>query len=280
MKNKILPAHGDKRLDTITAEDCEKLLFTWASEDVSYKTVNNWASVYRVMMGEAARIDLIDRNPWEKVLSLVPNSKRRGLLTMGEARQLMNPVTVEEVWDGHHMYYCINLVAALTAMRQGEIMALRKGDVFPDHLHVSHSWSAKYKLGKTKTKIIADVPIPGFLYQELERYLKWNGKYVFSLNDGRRPCTGNRVTEWLYRAMRNIGIPEHERAERNLTFHSWRHFFNTYLRSRGVPDSQIRKVTRHKTEEMTEHYTNFALEDYREVYDAQDGLGELIQITP
>lgn len=280
MKNKILPAHGDKRLDTITAEDCEKLLFTWAGEGVSYKTVNNWASVYRVMLGEAARIDIIDRNPWEKVISLVPNSKRRGLLTMGEARQLMNPATVETVWDGHHMYYCINLVAALTAMRQGEIMALRRGDVFPDHLHVSHSWSAKYGQGKTKTKIIADVPIPGFLYQELERYMEWDGRYVFSLSDGKRPCTGNRVTEWLYRAMRNIGIPEHERAERNLTFHSWRHFFNTYLRSRGVPDSQIRKVTRHKTEEMTEHYTNFALEDYREVYDAQDGLGELIQITP
>ncbi|KKL26649.1 hypothetical protein LCGC14_2393170, partial [marine sediment metagenome] len=254
LEQRILSEHGDKRLDTITPEDCEKLLFYWADQGFTHKTVNNWASAYRVMLGEAARIDIIERNPWEKVLSLVPNSKRRGLLTMAEARQLLNPATYEKVWDGHHMYYCINLVAALTAMRQGEILALRRGNVFSDHLHVKHSWATKYGQGKTKTKEIADVPIPGFLYREMEKYLKGKG-YIFSFSDGRRPATGNRVTEWLYRAMRNIGISEHERAERNLTFHSWRHFFNTYLRSRGVPDSKIKAVTRHKTQEMTEHYT-------------------------
>ena len=274
--NKILPAHGHKRLDQITYEDCEKLLFIWANQKVSYKTANNWASAYRVMLGEATRLGLIDENPWGRVLSLSPSTKRRGILTMAEARQLLNPATIDKVWDEHHMYYTINLIAALTAMRQGEVLALRRENIFPDHLHVEHSWSAKYGEGKTKTKIVADIPIPEFLYREIERYLRW-GDYVFSFNSGTRPATGNRVTEWLYRAMRNIGISEHERAERNLTFHSWRHFFNTYLRSRGVPDAKIRKVTRHKTEEMTDHYTGFTLEDYREVYAAQDGFGELIK---
>ncbi len=276
MMKKILSIHGDKQLDSIMPEDCEKLLFSWANQGVSYKTANNWASVYRVMMGEAARLRMIDENPWKRVLSLSSSTKRRGILTMAEARTLLNPATINEVWDKHHMYYCINLIASLTAMRQGEILALRKEDVFSDHLHIRHSWSAKYELGKTKTKEIGDAPIPGFLYREIEKYLEYDG-YIFSFNGGKRPATGNRVTEWLYRAMRNIGISEHERVERNLTFHSWRHFFNTYLRSRGVPDSQIRKVTRHKTEEMTEHYTEFGLEHYKETYDAQDGFGELIQ---
>jgi len=228
------------------------------------------------MLAEAARLKVIEENPWKRVLSLMPSSKKRGLLTIAEARQLLNPATAESIWNGHHLYYCINLVAALTAMRQGEILALRKENVFPDHLHVEHSWNIKYRLGRTKTKEVGYVPIPAFLYREIERYLDWDG-FVFSLKSGKRPITGGKVTTWLYRAMRNIGISEHERVERNLTFHSWRHFFNTYLRSRGVPDAKIRKVTRHKTEEMTDHYTGFTLEDYREVYDAQDGFGELIK---
>lgn len=276
LKDKILPAHGKKRLEAIAPEDCEKLLFSWPKKGASYKSANNWASIYRVMLAEAARLKVIDENPWSRVLSLTPSSKRRGLLTMAEARKLLNPATVDTVWDDHHLYYCINLVASLTAMRQGEILALRQGDVFPDHLHVGHSWSIKYELGKTKTKIIGDVPIPAFLYQEMERYMIWDG-FVFSFSYGKRPATGGKVTDWLYRALKNIGIQEHERVERNLTFHSWRHFFNTYLRSRGVPDAKVKAVTGHKTQAMTEHYTGFQLEDYREVYEAQDGLGELIQ---
>ncbi len=277
LKQHILPIHGKKRLDAISPEDCEKLLFSWTENGASYKSANNWVSIYRVMLKEAARLKLIEESPWERVLSLTPSSKRRGLLTMAEARLLLNPATIKKVWDDHHMYYCINLVAATTAMRQGEILALRREDVFPDHLHVGHSWNIKYELGKTKTKVVADIPIPGFLYQELERYLDWNG-YVFSFNEGKQPATGNRVTEWLYRAMRNIDIPDEQRIERNLTFHSWRHWFNTYLRSRGVPDSKVKAVTRHKTQAMTEHYTGFALEDYREVYEAQAAM--ITRINP
>ncbi len=276
LKNKIIPAHGDKYLDAITPEDCEKLLFFWADQGYTHKTINSWASVYRVMMNEAARLMIIKENPWERVPSLIPNMKQRGILTMAEARTLLNPATAETIWDGHHLYYCINLVAAFTAMRQGEILALRRENVFPDHLHVAHSWNIKYGLGKTKTKIISDIPIPGFLYREIKRYLEWDG-YVFSYNCGKRPATGNCVTEWLYRVMRNIDITEAERKKRNLTFHSWRHFFNTYLRSRGVPDAKIQAITGHRTQELTEHYTKFGLEHYKDVYDAQDGLGELIK---
>jgi len=246
LKNKILPAHGEKRLDAITPEDCEKLLFSWVKQGYTHKTVNGWASVYRIMMGEAARLRIVDENPWDRVPLLIPSLKQRGIFTMQEVKILLNPTTAETVWDNHHLYYCINLVAALTAMRQGEILALRRENIFPDHLHVEHSWNSKYGLGKTKTKIISDVPIPEFLYREIQPYLNWDG-FVFSLSCGNRPVSGNRVTKWLYRAMRNIGIAEDERNERNLVFHSWRHFFNTYLRSRGVPDAKIQAVTGHRT---------------------------------
>ena len=60
-------------------------------------------------------------------------------------------------------------------------------------------------------------------------------------------------------------------------------FCNTYFRDAGVPDSKIREVTRHETAEMTEHYTSFNLDSFKEVIQAQDsllgGLGSLQSLT-
>lgn len=265
LKQKILPSHGNKRLDEITVQDCEQLLFSWADGGYSYKSANNWASIYRVMLNEAVRIGLLEKNPWNKVRPLTPSLKRRGILTTDEARKLLNPKTVDAIWDGHHLYYTINLTAAFTALRQGEILALQRKDVFEDHLHVAHSWSIKYGLQPTKTKVVADIPIPEFLYREIEKYLDWSG-FVFSFDKGETPATGNRITGWLYRALASIGIDEDERKRRNITFHSWRHWLNTSLRSRGIADVKIQAITQHRTKEMTEHYTKFRLEDFRDVH--------------
>ena len=50
------------------------------------------------------------------------------------------------------------------------------------------------------------------------------------------------------------------------------HWFNTMMRVRGVPDSLLRSVTGHRTEEMTEMYTSYDLEHYEEVKKAQKAL--------
>lgn len=267
----ILPAHGRLRLSQITPRALEDLLFAWRDEGASHKTVNNRASVYRIMLKEAARLGEIEANPWDRVRGLVPTPKQRGSLTLDEARKLLDPRTVDEVWEGHHLYYAINLTAALTAMRQGEVLALRREDVFPNHFHVEGSWSIVYGRGRTKTKRVDDIPIPGFLYQVLQPYLLWPG-YVFSYSQGARPCTGNRVTEWLYKALERIGITQAQREARNIVFHSWRKFVNTYLLGRGIARDKVRAITRHETDEMTTLYTGFQAQDFADVTKAQEEL--------
>lgn len=44
------------------------------------------------------------------------------------------------------------------------------------------------------------------------------------------------------------------------------------MRSRGIADSKVRELTRHETEEMTAHYTDFHLEDFKEVIVGQEAL--------
>jgi integrase len=75
-----------------------------------------------------------------------------------------------------------------------------------------------------------------------------NGQgYLFSENGGERPIERRRVLRALYAAFEKIGINDDERKKRNITFHSWRHFFNTRLRMANIADSKVQSVTGYST---------------------------------
>jgi integrase len=66
----------------------------------------------------------------------------------------------------------VNLIASQTAMRMGEIRALRVCDIHEDRISVEHSWS---KVGGglkcTKNREKREIPILPELYQELLAYI-------------------------------------------------------------------------------------------------------------
>ena len=64
----------------------------------------------------------------------------------------------------------------------------------------------------------------------------------FSSNGGKTPLLRVVVYEAFYAALRNNGIDEAERKRRNISFHGWRHFFNTTLRmgERGGQQGDVR----------------------------------------
>jgi integrase len=57
--------------------------------------------------------------------------------------------------------------------------------------------------------------------------------------------------------------------ERNITFHSLRHFANAALRG-SVPDETLRKLTGHSTEAMTNHYDHTTKSDLEALAEAQE----------
>ena len=75
----------------------------------------------------------------------------------------------------------------------------------------------------------------------------------------------------MYDALYSIEITEEERIERNLSFHSWRHFFNSFFRTK-IPDVKLMKLTGHKSTKMADHYTHFRLEDFQDVLEIQEGM--------
>ena len=93
------------------------------------------------------------------------------------------------------------------------------------------------------------------------------------LISGRRSASERqRTLDALYGALEEIEIHKEERERRTITFHSWRAFANTFMRARGISGEKVRQLTRHESEEMTEHYSAFRLEDFKDVADAQEAL--------
>jgi integrase len=276
LKRHILPAHGATRIDQISPLMCEDLMASLRASGLSAKSVNNIASVYRVMLGEAERLEVIKRSPWGQVKSYYADKGGKGILTLDEYKKLMDPREAAR-WIKPE-YYAISLLASVTGLRIGECLALHRADVAEDHIKVLHSWSIKYGEGGQKTKRGTDLlPIPRSVSSLLlGLYEGKEGPYLFSLSGGARPCTAARVSDGLYAALDAIGIKRDAREARRLSFHSWRAFANTYFRAQGVPDAQVRQITRHETEAMTEHYSAFRLSDFAGIADAQ---GELVKLV-
>jgi integrase len=157
-------------------------------------------------------------------------------------------------------------------MRLGEVLALRVQDVREGYVIVEHSWDRRVGLKSTKTRQVREIPIP----RKTQRWLcrlagNRSDGYVFSNKNGASPVYYKTITGEFYQALDKMGIPPNERRLRNLSFHSWRHFYNSLLRGR-VPDAKLQRLTGHRTQAMTERYSHFSVDDFRDVLAIQEEL--------
>jgi integrase len=166
--------------------------------------------------------------------------------------------------------YALNLTAAATGLRLGELQALQGRDIRDDHIIVERSLCRKYGLKPTKTGNTRIVPIPSMVAAALAP-LRQGDPEEFVFARGAIPVGHEAVGGAYKRALARVRISIAEQRNQGLTFHSWRHFANSILRSR-VPDSVLRKITGHATEEMTERYSHQLPADLLVVREAQENL--------
>ena len=67
-------------------------------------------------------------------------------------------------------------------LRLREILALKRADLFPDHVHVAGSWG-ELGLQQTKTKRVDYIPLPAFVFQTIMTWCNIKG-FVFSFKFG------------------------------------------------------------------------------------------------
>lgn len=87
--------------------------------------------------------------------------------------------------------------------------------------------------------------------------IKNRGEYIFSSSTNRlNPISYASVNKSYKISLGRIGITERIRKERGLSFHSYRHYYNSLLIESGVSDAVIRRIIGHKSIGMTENYTH------------------------
>jgi integrase len=256
------------RLDEITPDVIENWLLSLSEKGLKSNTVNLQYRTFKLMMGEAIRQKLIKTNPCSEVKDLKSEETKRDILTVEEVRKLF-PHEWSTVWESPVIYKAHRL-AACTGLRVGELRGLKSEFVFDDYIYITGQYTRYGYVGNTKTKQNRNIPITPVMRQELEDLLSVNGSgFVFSEDGGETPVTVERISRQFNRALGRIGISHEEKLKRNLSFHAWRHFFNTILRMSNVADSKVQSVTGHRSIRMTDHYTHFDTRQFTEVRNVQ-----------
>ena len=286
LENYIWPVFGDKRLDRITTGEIEDFMMGLRTKKGRYKRplsekrINDIVGNLKTILSEAYRLGITDRNSGENVGTLAVRPRAKQILSKDEAALLFDEATIDTVWKGDITMYALNLLAASTGMRLGECVALHADDIDIENgiVDVHQSWARKHGLKEPKWNSKRLVPVPSKTLRYLQMVVECSNhrdvlnELIFAnQSDPHVPIDHKTVAEKLYDAFKAIGIPEQERRLRNVTFHSWRHFFNTMLRTR-VPDELLRSVTGHRNAEMTDHYTHFQLDDLNPVRELQEAL--------
>ena len=255
----LLPCFGDYALINITPRQIEEWLFWLQSIGLSNQTINHYFSTLKLIMKDAYRLKLIPDDPTTRVRRFIAKSKKKGVLTSEEVALLFQDDAHKTIWQGQYLHYLLNLTDSETGMRVGELQALRPEKVQKDHLIVSSAWERKFGEKTTKTGTIRYVPISVELSNKLLSFSEVNktSPYIFSEIGSYNPVDHKAIRKWFCRALINIGISKDERVERNITMHSWRHYYNSYLLMKGVPENVVRAIIGHSRDDMTQLYTNF-----------------------
>ena len=201
-------------------------------------------SCLRILTGEAIRAGHIKTDPARNERPLLAGNGGRGILTPEEVKGLLFQ---PEKWRSQATY-AINLTAATTGARLGELRGLKTRCVQPDRIVIDGviREGEGYIEGDTKTgeSGLRIIPIPKITQAVLMDLIANEDpeSFVFSLDGGKKPIGANVATRALHEALETCEVmDEGERKKRGITFHSWRHFFNSIMRGR-VSENDLRHV--------------------------------------
>ena len=286
----ISPAIGKRRIDSVTRQDVERLARSMLARGLAPKTVRNVVSFLHSAFELAIENSWAASNPVARAAR--PLRRRRGdadpdlqFLSLDELRRVIDAIPDETVVrkpeprrDGRPgpapppppdvlgpVIRVIVLAAAVTGLRQSELLGLRWRDVdwAASRIRVRNAYVRGEHSGEGKSDLSTrrSVPMNDWLGDELER---WRTRTVFASEQElvfAHPHTGQpldrtKLTRRFQSACRATGV-------RVIRFHDLRHTFATQLAAKGAPLRVIQEFLGHadlKTTQVYAHYARSALE--------------------
>jgi integrase len=247
------PFFKDRILGDITAVDVDAFITNMGDKPLS--------------AGRKNTIILAGTKPlrWAFSKGKIETDPTRGhILFSGESRErfVLSPTAASAVfrveWQDERTQLA-NMLAAVTGMRQGEILALRLQDLGPDCLYVRASWSKTdgFKLPKNNKPRTVELPFPDLLQKLINQAQRnpWGmfpDSFIFwtEYKEG-VPMQGQRFVDGLRAALIETGFTESE--AKKYDFHAWRHFYTTYLMGK-LEKKLLKSQTGHLTDSMLARY--------------------------
>ncbi len=243
--------------DKITGKKSVKII----TKKLSTTTRNNIIKCASIAFEWCIKKKLLSDNPCKALTAYRIIAKKRGILNRKEVNILFNT----GMWKDERARVA-SLVAMTTGLRMSEILALRVDDIGDDRLYISHSWNVLDGLSTTKNGESRIVPLIPKVKSELEKlywsnpHKKSGSKFIFFGTLPHKPVVQNVITDGFKFALESIGISETQRQERNIVFHSWRHFYATTIATE-LSEKHAQLTLGHLTQAMTKHYADHKTEE-------------------
>jgi integrase len=274
----LLPYFGDVPLETISVRDVEAFVDYQRTEAKHKKryadgkrkvglagsTVINHVNYLHAVFAFAQRREYIATNPVS--VAAKPKARKQNtdfsFLTLEQIDQVLDAVVDDYLGPTDR---AIILTAAMTGLRQGELIALRWRDVMWEDavLRVRASVSRGVDGTPKSQTSRREVPMAKRVADTLARHREIS---EYRADDERvfcHPHTGNpydptKLRERFYEAMRSAGLRHMiGRDGGGITFHSLRHTFGTQMASAGVPLVGIRDWLGHADIQTTMIYAKW-----------------------
>jgi integrase len=248
----IMEFFGARKLQDIRPSDT-KLFRKWLAETqrLSPKTINNTLGTFRVICDAALADGAMVYDPLRGIKPLKGKLERKDAFTLEEVQELVKTADPR--------IRSAVAIAASTGMRLSEILAIRPETIGKGFIDVRDQL-LQGELCAPKTKVARKVPFPV--------------PYRSVLDGAVLHLSASIIGKYMARAI--VGMENAK--ERKLSFHSLRHFFNTYLLSENVAPHKVAAVLGHSTgaTSVQAQYTNWRPEHFPEVYAAQGKLLALL----
>ena len=260
-KTHLLPPLGDKPLAGVTPEQVEGLVAGMRRDDKAAKTIRNALTLLFQVFGFGQRKGWCKENPCANIDR--PKAAASGdirFLTEDELEALLRAVDPADKPFGA-TDRAMFLTAAMTGLRQGELLALRWRDVdwSAGKVRVRRSY-VRGHMGEPKSRRgIRSVPLADYAAGELDRLFKRSAyttadELVFAHPDTGDVLDHSALVRRFKKALKAAKV-------RPVRFHDLRHTFGTRAAAAGVPMRTLQEWMGHRDIKTTLIYADYAPSD-------------------